>query len=143
MSMLLPHVCLKATMLYTCALMSSSRSFYHILGLMMLHHVTHHVTAMSHASSLSKRKEKENKIPIKSENKRKRNKNCSCPKCPITLSSLVIPTWYSIERFTALCDYWSLWLVVATTVMTIDIGYRSGNLILNASIRYNNFWIRI
>ena len=74
MFMLLPHVRLKATMLYTCALTSSSRSFYHILGLMMSYHVTRHVTAMSHASSSfkKKRKEKENKIPIKSENKRKR-----------------------------------------------------------------------
>jgi len=45
------------------------------------------VTAVSHASSLSKRKEKEkeNKIPIKSENKRKENKYCSCPKHPITV----------------------------------------------------------
>ena len=67
--MLHPHACLKATMLYTCALTSSSRSFYHVLGLM----TSHHVTAMSRASSSStkKRKEKENKIPIKSENKRK------------------------------------------------------------------------
>ena len=39
---------------------------------MTLHHVTCHVTTVSHASSLSKRKEKENKISIKSENKRKR-----------------------------------------------------------------------
>ena len=86
--MLHPHACLKATMLYICALASSSRSFYHILGLMTSHHVTCHVTAMSCASSSSKRKEKEkeNKIPIKSENKRKRkrNKNCLCPKRPIT-----------------------------------------------------------
>ena len=74
--MLYPHACLKATMLYTCALASSSRSFYHILGLMTSHHVTRHVTAMSRASLSSKRKEKKrkekNKIPIKSENKRKR-----------------------------------------------------------------------
>ena len=61
MSMLLPHVRLKATMLYTCALMSSFRTFYHILGLMTSHHVTHHVTAMSCASSLSKRKKKKKK----------------------------------------------------------------------------------
>jgi len=40
LSMLQPHVRLKATMLYTCALMSSSRS---------IRHVTCHVTAMSHA----------------------------------------------------------------------------------------------
>jgi len=41
---------------------------------MTSHHVTCHVTEVSHASSLSKRKEKEkeNKIPIKSENKRKK-----------------------------------------------------------------------
>ena len=71
MSMLLPHICLKTTMLYTYALMLSSKSFYHILGLMTSHHVTRHVTAMSRASSSSKRKEKEKKIPIKSENKRK------------------------------------------------------------------------
>ena len=32
MSMLLSHVCLKVTMLYTYALTSSSRSFYHLLG---------------------------------------------------------------------------------------------------------------
>jgi len=37
---------------------------------MTSHHVTCHVTSLSHASSLSNRKEKEkeNKIPIKSEN---------------------------------------------------------------------------
>jgi len=41
---------------------------------MMSHHVTCHVTAMSHASSLSKgkRKEKKNKINIKSEKEKKR-----------------------------------------------------------------------
>jgi len=42
---------------------------------MSSHHVTRHVTAMSRAPLLSKRKEKKkkkkNKIPIKSENKRK------------------------------------------------------------------------
>jgi len=40
---------------------------------MTSHHVTRHVTAMSRASLLSKRKEKKkkNKIPIKSENKGK------------------------------------------------------------------------
>ena len=54
MSMLLPYVRLKATMLYTCALISSFRSFYHILGLMTSHHVTRHVTVMS-----LKEKEKE------------------------------------------------------------------------------------
>jgi len=40
--------------------------------LMTSHHVTCHVTSLSHASSLSKRKEKENKILIKSENKKKK-----------------------------------------------------------------------
>jgi len=56
------------------ALMSSFRPFHQVLGFMMSHHVTCHVTAVSRASSLSKRKEKEkeNKISIKSENKRKR-----------------------------------------------------------------------
>jgi len=39
---------------------------------MTSHHVTCHVTSLSHASLLSKRKEKENKIPIELENKRKR-----------------------------------------------------------------------
>ena len=33
MSILLPHVCLKVAMLYTYALMLSSRSFYYLLGL--------------------------------------------------------------------------------------------------------------
>ena len=61
MSMLLPHVCLKATMLYTCALISSSRSFYHILGLMM----SRHVTEMSRASSSSKIKRKRKQNPYK------------------------------------------------------------------------------
>ena len=64
--MLHPHACLKATMLYTCALVSSSRSFYHILGLMTSHHVTCHVTAMSRASSSSKKKTKQNKKKTKS-----------------------------------------------------------------------------
>ena len=67
MSMLLPYVCLKATMLCTCALILSSRSFYYILGLMTLCHVTHHVTAISRASSSSlKRKEIQKKRNIKS-----------------------------------------------------------------------------
>ena len=62
---------------------------------MTSHHVTCHVTAVSHASSSSKRKEKEkeNKIPIKSENKikekKKENKNYSCPKRPITSCWLI------------------------------------------------------
>jgi len=71
MSMLLPHVRLKATMLCTYALTSSSRSFYHILGLMM----SCHVTAMSRASSSSlKRTETQKKRNIKSRkiDKRKR-----------------------------------------------------------------------
>ena len=60
MSILLPHVHLKATMLCTCVLTSFSRSFYHILGLMTSHHVTCNVTAMSRASSSSlKKKRKE------------------------------------------------------------------------------------
>ena len=33
MSMLHPHICLKTTMLYICALTLSSRSFHHVLGL--------------------------------------------------------------------------------------------------------------
>ena len=37
----LPHFLLKATMLYTCVLMSSFRSFYHILGLWC--HIMWHV----------------------------------------------------------------------------------------------------
>ena len=55
----LPHSLLKATILYTYALMSSFRSF---------HHVTCHVTVVSHASSSSKRKikKKKKKINIKS-----------------------------------------------------------------------------
>jgi len=40
--------------------------------LMTSHHVTCHVTSLSCASLLSKRKEKENKILIKSENKKKK-----------------------------------------------------------------------
>ena len=55
-SLCLPHFLLKATMLCTCVLTSSSRSFYYVLGLW------HHIMwlAMSHASSLSlKEKEKE------------------------------------------------------------------------------------
>ena len=68
-SMLLSYVYLKVAILYTCALMSFSRSFYYLLGLMTSYHVTCHVTTVSHASSSSKRKEKEKKIPIKSENK--------------------------------------------------------------------------
>ena len=88
-SMPLPYVYLKVTILYLCALTSSSRSFHHLLPPsrpMISHHVTCHVTAVSCASSSSKRKEKENKIPIKSENKRKenKNKNYSCSKRPIT-----------------------------------------------------------
>ena len=59
---------------------------------MISHYVTCHVTAVSHASSSSKRKEKgkENKISIKSENKRKENKNCSYPEHPIILGSYAV-----------------------------------------------------
>ena len=67
----LPYSLLKATMLHTYALMSSSRSFYHILGLMTSCHVTCHVTEMSCASSSFKIKRKRKQNPIKSENKRK------------------------------------------------------------------------
>ena len=45
---------------------------------MISHHVTCHGTAVSCASSLSKRKEKE-----------KENKNCSCPKHTIIVSQVV------------------------------------------------------
>jgi len=53
---------------------------------------SHHVTAMSHASSSSKRKEKKKKKKTKSLSsqkiKEKENKNCSCPKHPITVHSI-------------------------------------------------------
>ena len=64
------HFLLKAIMLYTYTLTSSSR-------LMTSHHVTCHVTAVSCASSLSKRKnkEKENQYKIR-KIKEKKNKNC-------------------------------------------------------------------
>ena len=92
---LLPHVRLKATMLYTCALTSSSRSFYHVLGLMTSHSCDTScdcdVTCLFIIHKEKKRKEKENKIPIKSENKRKENKNCSCPKRPITIGPFSSP----------------------------------------------------
>ena len=70
----LPHFLLKATMLYTCALILSSRSFHHLLGLW--HHIMWHVMWLwchvpLHCSK-EKKREKENKISIKSENKRKR-----------------------------------------------------------------------
>jgi len=60
----LPHVLLKATMYTPCALTSSSRSFYYVLGLW------HHIMwpEMSHASLSSikrKRNSKEKKYKIK------------------------------------------------------------------------------
>jgi len=72
--MLLFHVHLKVAMLYTCALMLSSRSFHHLLGL--LHHIMWHVMWLQchvpfHCPKI-KEKKKKKKIPIKSENKRKR-----------------------------------------------------------------------
>ena len=63
----LPYVLLKATILHLCALTSSSRSFYYVLGLIMLHHVIFHVTVVSHASSSSK---------IKRKRKRNIKENC-------------------------------------------------------------------
>jgi len=68
---------------------------------MTSHHVTCHVTAMSRASSLSlkeKEKEKENqKKSRKIDKKKKKN--------------------VSVKAFhNNLCDYWTLCLVVATTV---------------------------
>ena len=72
-----PHFLLKATMLYTCILTSSSRSFYYILDLWC--HIMWHVMwlAMSRASSLSlKEKEKEiqkkRNIKLRKIDKRKR-----------------------------------------------------------------------
>ena len=63
----LSHFLLKATMLYICALMSSSRSFYYVLGL-WCHIMWHVMWLQCHMpSSLFKRKEKEKKISIKSE----------------------------------------------------------------------------
>ena len=67
---------LKATILYTCALMSSFRSFYYVLGLWC--HIMWHVMWLQcyMPSSLFKikikRKEKKKKINIKSEKKNKR-----------------------------------------------------------------------
>jgi len=75
MSMPLPYVCLKATMLYTCAdiifqiLLPYSRP-------MTSHYVTCHVTTVSHASSSSKRiteTRKENQYKIR-KIKEKKNK---------------------------------------------------------------------
>jgi len=61
------HSLLKATMLYTCALISSSRFFSHILGLW--HHIMWPVMWLwCHMPfHYPKEKEKENKINIKSE----------------------------------------------------------------------------
>ena len=90
MSMLLPHVRLKVAMLYTCALMLSSRSFYHLLGLW--HYIMWHVMWLQYhvPLSLSKRKEKEKRKqnPYKVR-KRKENKNCSCPERSITVDILL------------------------------------------------------
>ena len=65
----LPHVLLKATILHPCALISSTTSFYHILSLITSHHVICHVTVVSHASLSSRinQKEKKSKINMKSE----------------------------------------------------------------------------
>ena len=64
----------------------------------MLHHVTCHVTTVSCASSLSKRKEKENKINIKSEKLDKRKEKLfmskvfynTLPSCTLLLPFLFI-----------------------------------------------------
>ena len=77
-----PHFLLKATMLYTYALMSPFQILPPHSRPMTSHHVTCHMTVVSCASSSSKRKIKEKKINIKE------NKNCQCSKYLITL---VIP----------------------------------------------------
>jgi len=73
----LPYFLLKATMLYTCALMSSSRFFYYILGLWS--HIMWHVMWLRchvpSSSSKKKKKRKENQYKIRKINKKK-NKNC-------------------------------------------------------------------
>ena len=63
----LSYSLLKATMLYTCALTSSYRSFYSVLGLWR--HIMWHVMWLQCHMPLPhpKKKEKENKINIKSE----------------------------------------------------------------------------
>ena len=63
----LSYILLKAIMLYSCALMSSSRSFYHVLGLW--HHIMWHVMCLF---IIQNQKGKENKINIKSETLDKR-----------------------------------------------------------------------
>jgi len=60
-----PHFLLKATILYTCALMSSSRSFHYVLGLW--HHIMWLVMWLWCHMPLYHPKEKEKKINIKSE----------------------------------------------------------------------------
>ena len=68
-----PHFLLKATMLYTCVLTSSFRSFYYVLGLW--HHIMWHVMWLQCHVPLHHPKEKEKKINIKSEKiKEKKNK---------------------------------------------------------------------
>ena len=82
MFILLPHVRLKATILYTCALISSSRSFYHILGLW--HHIMWHVMwlqchiPLHHPKEKIKEKIKENQYKIR-KRKEKKNKIVSVP----------------------------------------------------------------
>ena len=70
-SMFHPHILLKATMLHLCALILSSRFFYHILGLW--HHIMWYVMWLQcHMPLHHPKSRKQNKINIKSETLDKR-----------------------------------------------------------------------
>ena len=82
--------------------------------LMTLHHVTCHVTAVLHASSLSKKKKKKKKRNIKSKNLNKRKRkllvfkvfhnNFSCP-CGLYLIESRRHILHKYRRFN---EYWNL-----------------------------------
>ena len=88
---------------------------------------SHHVTSMSHVSSLSKTKQnkKKTKSLYSQKIKEKENKNCLCPKYPITKGMMIwlaAPHVVSVSASYSRCCYLalSLWfphvlIVVATT----------------------------
>ena len=68
-----PHICLKTTISPNVIF----QIFLHCSRSMTSHHVTNHVTSMSHASSLSKIKEKKKKKEIKIKQKKCKIQNSS------------------------------------------------------------------
>ena len=139
MFILLPHVHLKATILYTCALISSSRSFYHILGLW--HHIMWHVMWLQCHIPLHhpKEKRKENQYKIR-KIKEKKNKIVSVPVSHNIFSIYYVLLWIpSTVLSTLLLLLFFIYLIFfqpLTSLLSTFTSFSSSILYLLASFLY-------